>query len=86
MIKNRQYKVKYDVSFSNDFIKLIRRGSPYKSEEATNALERLFILTSSSNSNQILQLTEKDLEVFVKINNEVAGLIDKNSVVEPIVH
>ena len=86
MIKNRQYKVKYNVSFSNDFIKLIRRGSPYKSEEATNALERLFILTSSSNSNQILQLTEKDLEVFVKINNEVAGLIDKNSVVEPIVH
>ena len=84
MIKNGNYVVKYHVTYSQNFIKLIRRGSPYKQNEATNFLERLFILTSTSNPRQILQFSSSDLESFVRLNNEVIGLIEKNSVVEQI--
>ena len=85
MIKNGKYVVKYHVTYSQNFIKLIRRGSPYSPNEATNFLERLFILTSTSNPRQILQFSRSDLESFVRLNNEVIGLIEKNSVVEQIV-
>ena len=79
MIKDGQYIVKYHIYFSPDFIKLIRRGGPYQPEDATNFLERLFLLTSTANPKDILQISEQDLEAFVGLNNQVVGLIDKNS-------
>ena len=81
MIKDGQYMVKYVIFFSPDFIKFIRRGGPYQPEDATHFLERLFLLTSTANPEDILQISEQDLEAFVSLNNQVVGLIDKNSVV-----
>ena len=81
MIKDGQYMVKYVIFFSPDFIKFIRRGGPYQPEDATHFLERLFLLTSTANPDDILQISEQDLEAFVSLNNQVVGLIDKNSVV-----
>ena len=81
MIKDGQYMVKYVIFFSPDFIKFIRRGGPYQPEDATHFLERLFLLTSTANPKDILQISEQDLEAFISLNNQVVGLIDKNSVV-----
>ena len=84
MIKNENYVIDYHITFSRDFIPLIRRGSPYQLNEANNFMERLFVLSNSDDTKRVLQMSDEDLQAFVRLNNEVVGLIDQHSVIEHI--